>query len=60
MKAAIYARRSTDQPGVAEASKSVTRQVACARAFAATKGWTVAAAHIYQDDGISGAEFAPD
>jgi DNA invertase Pin-like site-specific DNA recombinase len=28
-----------------------------ARAFAASKGWTVADQHVYVDDGISGAEF---
>jgi DNA invertase Pin-like site-specific DNA recombinase len=27
------------------------------RAYAARKGWTVADAHIYTDDGVSGAEF---
>ena len=58
MIAAIYARKSTEQPGVAEGDKSVTRQIAHARAYAVAKGWTVAAAHIYSDDGISGAEFA--
>ena len=29
-----------------------------ARAYATAKGWTVADAHVYIDDGISGAEFA--
>lgn len=56
MIAAIYARKSTDQ-NVADEEKSVTRQVERARAFAATKGWTVAEDHVYTDDGISGAEF---
>ena len=56
MNAAIYARKSTDQL-VADEAKSVTRQVENARAFAVAKGWTVADAHIYIDDGISGAEF---
>jgi DNA invertase Pin-like site-specific DNA recombinase len=55
--AAIYARKSTDQH-VAEAAKSVTRQVENARAYAQKKGWAVADAHVYVDDGISGAEFA--
>jgi len=57
MKAAIYARKSTAQDGVAQDAKSVTRQIENARAFAATRGWTVADAHVYIDDGISGAEF---
>ena len=57
MIAAIYARKSTDQTGVADEEKSVTRQVEHARAYAARKGWTVADEHVYVDDGISGAEF---
>jgi site-specific DNA recombinase len=56
MHAAIYARKSTDQL-VADEAKSVTRQVENARAFAVKQGWTVADAHVYIDDGISGAEF---
>jgi DNA invertase Pin-like site-specific DNA recombinase len=58
MIAAIYARKSTEQTGTAEEAKSVTRQIDHARAYAAMKGWTVAEAHVYVDDGISGAEFA--
>ena len=57
MIAAIYARKSTDQH-VAEDAKSVTRQVENARAFAASKGWTVDNRCVYIDDGISGTEFA--
>ena len=56
MIAAIYARKSTDQH-VADEEKSVTRQVERARAYATRKGWTVDDAHVYTDDGISGAEF---
>ena len=58
MIAAIYARKSTDQTGVADHEKSVTRQIDHATACAVGKGWTVAAEHICSDDGISGAEFA--
>src|SRR5215813_590242 len=57
MIAAIYARKSTEQNGVADDAKSVTRQIDHARAYAERKGWHVAAEHIYSDDGISGAEF---
>ena len=57
MIAAIYARKSTDQNGVADQEKSVTRQIDHATQYAAQKGWTVSEAHIYQDDGVSGAEF---
>jgi site-specific DNA recombinase len=58
MTVAIYARKSTDQTGVANEQKSVARQVEHAKAYASRKGWTVAEEHIYIDDGISGAEFA--
>ena len=58
MIAAIYAHKSTDQTGVADDQKSVARQVEHARVYAAQKGWTVDDAHVYFDDGISGAEFA--
>ena len=58
MTAAIYARKSTEQAGVADEQKSVTRQLDHARAYAAAKGWAVDDAHVYVDDGISGAEFA--
>lgn len=57
MIAAIYARKSTEQHGVSDEEKSITRQVEHAKAYAATKGWMVVDEHIYQDDGISGAEF---
>jgi site-specific DNA recombinase len=55
--AAIYARKSKKQEGVAEESKSVTLQVESGTAFAAARGWRVLPEHIYVDDGISGAEF---
>ena len=57
MIAAIYARKSPVQNGVAEVTTSVTRQVEHARAYAGRKGWTVADDQIYLDDRISGAEF---
>ena len=57
MIAAIYARKSTEQNGVADENKSVTRQIEHAKAYAVKKGWTVAEEHVYIDDGISGAEF---
>jgi DNA invertase Pin-like site-specific DNA recombinase len=43
MLAAIYARKSTEQNGVADEQKSVARQVEHARAYADRKGWTVSA-----------------
>ena len=57
MIAAIYARKSTQQDGVATEARSVTRQVDNARAFAVSKGWSVDDAHVFVDDGKSGAEF---
>jgi site-specific DNA recombinase len=56
MRAAIYARKSTEQ-NVADESKSVVRQQDNARAFATAKGWTVADEHVFVDDGVGGAEF---
>ena len=40
MNVAIYARKSTEQNGVADEQKSVARQVEHARQYAASKGWT--------------------
>ena len=57
MIAAIYARKSTEQTGVVDEARSVTRQIDHAKAYASTKGWTVADEHVHVDDGISGAEF---
>ena len=57
MICAIYARKSTEQTGVTDEEKSVTRQIEHAKLYAAQKGWIVAGEHIYVDDGISGAEF---
>ena len=57
MIAAIYARKSNEQLG-ADEQRSVARQIAHARKYAARKGWTVDDRYGYVDDGISGAEFA--
>jgi DNA invertase Pin-like site-specific DNA recombinase len=57
MIAAIYARKSTDQSGVADDQKSVRRQVENARAYATKKGWTVDERFVFVDDNISGSEF---
>lgn len=57
MIAAIYARKSTEQNGVTNEEKSVTRQIDHAKQYAAKKGWVVIDEYIYIDDGISGAEF---
>ena len=58
MSAAIYARKSTEQNGVADEQRSITRQVEHAKQYAKRKGWTVGESCIFVDDGISGAEFA--
>lgn len=57
MIAAVYARKSTEQTGVSDKEKSVTRQVEHAKAFAKSKGWVTPDELIFVDDGISGAEF---
>jgi DNA invertase Pin-like site-specific DNA recombinase len=53
MTAAVYARKSTDQTGVADDAKSVTRQIEHATTYATRKGWTVPEACIFVDEGIS-------
>ena len=44
--AAIYARKSTEQNGVGEEARSVTRQLDHAKAFAEAHGWHVAEEHV--------------
>ncbi len=56
MIAAIYARKSTEQHGTDADATSVARQIENAHTFAKAKGWTVADAHVYTDDAVSGAE----
>src|SRR5712691_11147166 len=55
--AAVYARKSTEQVGVTDEQRSVTRQTEHARAYALAHGWVVRDEFIFVDDGISGAEF---
>jgi site-specific DNA recombinase len=55
--AALLARKSTEQVGVTDAQRSVTRQIDHARAYALAHGWVVRDEDIFVDDGISGAEF---
>ncbi len=55
--AAILGRKSTEQVGVTDEQRSVTRQVEHARAYALARGWVVRDEYIFVDDGISGAEF---
>jgi DNA invertase Pin-like site-specific DNA recombinase len=57
MHAAIYARKSTEQTGVADEARSVTRQIEHAKTYALKNGWTILDELIFVDDGISGAEF---
>jgi DNA invertase Pin-like site-specific DNA recombinase len=54
MIAAVYCRKSNDQD-VGEEDKSVARQLAEARITAARHGLTIDEAHIYADDGFTGA-----
>jgi DNA invertase Pin-like site-specific DNA recombinase len=57
MRAACYVRKSTSQDGVADAEKSVAHQERGCRALIAKQGWTLDPAHVYVDDGVSGAIF---
>jgi hypothetical protein len=47
MIAAIYARKSADQSGVADEAKSVAVQVEHAHAYATKKGWSIADHCVY-------------
>lgn len=58
MKAAIYARKSNDDPR-SEDNKSVTRQIERAKAYAIAKGWSVDDELVFMDDGVSGKVFDP-
>jgi len=56
MIAAIYSRKSNlQEKGATGNSESVERQIAHAKAFAASKGWTVLDQHVFHDDAVSGA-----
>jgi site-specific DNA recombinase len=52
MKAAIYARKSSDNEA------GVSRQVEIARDFIAARKWTLDSAHVYTDNDVSGAVFS--
>jgi site-specific DNA recombinase len=53
MRAAIYARRSTDEHQAA----SLDVQIDEAKRYLARKGWTLDPEHVFVDDAISRAEF---
>ena len=53
MRAAIYARRSTDE----HQAESLDVQRTNALAFIEAKGWTIAPEHIFLEDAVSRAEF---
>jgi site-specific DNA recombinase len=55
MKAALYARKSS-VTGDREETRSTTRQLEDARAFAASRGWTVAGEYV-EPEGTSGGTF---
>jgi site-specific DNA recombinase len=61
MKAAVYCRKSTleNGAGATDETKSNTRQLEHAKAFATERGWTVSDDHVFaESDAVSGAEFA--
>jgi site-specific DNA recombinase len=56
VKAAIYARKSTDQErGASSDSLSIERQLEQAQRFAVSRGWTVV--RVFKDEAISGTEY---
>ncbi len=59
MICAIYARKSNEQEkGASGATDSCEHQIEHAKAFAASRGWTIEPEFIYVDDQISGAEIS--
>ena len=50
-----YAKKSTDEGDRSEDAKSVSVQIADARAYAVSEGWTVDDLVVFSDDGVSGA-----
>jgi resolvase-like protein len=56
-RAAIYARKSTDDSDRNAEARSTQRQIDSATAYAATKGWTVDPRYIFVDENTSGAEW---
>jgi len=50
MRAAVYARFSSDL----QRATSIDDQLNVARAFAATRGWSVDSAHVFTDSALSG------
>jgi DNA invertase Pin-like site-specific DNA recombinase len=53
MKAAVYARRSTDE----HQEESLHVQLEEARRYIRSKGWSLDDAHVYLGDAVSRAEF---
>ena len=58
MIAAIYARKSSDEPGRDAEDASCPTQIDRAREFAKAKGWRVDEGSVFRDDGVSGSEFS--
>jgi DNA invertase Pin-like site-specific DNA recombinase len=52
---AAYLRKSNPDEGKPDEFRSIERQKAACLAFAETRGWRVG--HVFEDDGIGGAEF---
>ena len=57
LRAAVYARKSTDDSDRSAEARSTARQIDSATQYAALKGWTVDSRHIYIDENTSGAEW---
>jgi site-specific DNA recombinase len=56
MRAALYVRVSTDRQ---QQAQTIEQQVTQLRAYVAARdGWTVAAEHVFRDDGYSGAKLS--
>ena len=57
IRAAVYARKSSDDTDRDAEAQSCQRQIDAATRYAAEQGWTVDLRHVYRDDAVSGAEW---
>jgi DNA invertase Pin-like site-specific DNA recombinase len=57
IRAAVYARKSSDDSDRDAEAQSWQRQIDAATKYATEQGWTVDPRHIYRDDAVSGAEW---
>ena len=57
IRAAVYARKSSDDSDRDAEAQSCQRQIDAATRYATEQGWVVDPRHVYRDDAVSGAEW---